>query len=236
MKPIATELVRRLRKGDQGAWFELCRVFGPALAHAIGRFGKYRFTPETVRDLSQETLSEVARRIDSFDPGRGTRISTWLLAIARHVAWGEIDRRMAQKRGAGQKPAALTREDLVEGPDARPDRGYERAVFRAKVFRAIETVSARRPMLEFEAYRMRLSSGMLSRDIAAALGVSEPSISRYLKRVRGDLREVIREVVAEYSFTDDELKEIEASGLGRNDDVFDRALSDIYLEEQTARM
>ncbi len=236
MKPIATEFIRRLRQGDQAAWFELCRTFGPALAQAIGRFGKYRFTAETVRDLSQETLSEVSRHIEKFDPDRGTRFSTWLFAIARHVVWGEIDRRMALKRGAGQKPVSLTKEELLGGPEQRPDRGYERAVFRAKVFKALESVSASRPLLEFEAYRMRLSTQMSSREIAAALGVSEPSISRYLRRVRNELRGVIRTVVAEYSFTDDELSEIEASGLGNNDDVFDRAMSDIYLEEQSARM
>lgn len=237
MNPIATELVRRLRKGDDGAWFELYRIFGPALTRAIGRFGRRRFSAETVRDLTQETLCEASKSIDRFDPGRGVRFSTWLLSIARYVVYGEFDRRMAKKRNEGERPVSLMADEQVRAEGAAPGSEYQRAIFRAKVYAALEAVSQRRPFLEFEAYRMRLTDSITSRAIAEALGVSEPSISRYLRRVRDDLREEIRQVVWGYSFTDEELAEMDHAGLSRADDkLFDEALSDLYLEEQTLRM
>ena len=71
MQPLSTQLIRRLRAGEQTAWFELWDVFGPAIQSTIRRFGRQQFSLETVRDMTQETLGEVAKQIDKFDPGRG---------------------------------------------------------------------------------------------------------------------------------------------------------------------
>ena len=73
----------------------------------IARWGKGRIGAETVQDLSQETLAALSQAIDSHDPDRGVRFSTWLLAIAKYTLSDEFDRRMAQKRGSGKKPLDL---------------------------------------------------------------------------------------------------------------------------------
>ena len=74
-----------IRADDQEAWFELWETFGPVLRAQLTKWGQGRIGLETVRDLSQETLAQLSDCIDRYDPARGARFSTWLLAIAKHV-------------------------------------------------------------------------------------------------------------------------------------------------------
>ena len=77
---------------------------------------------------------------------------------------------------------------------------------------------------------------MQGKDIANALGISEASVSRYLKRVRDNLRAAIGMAVAGYSWTDDESAQLGTSGLtNADDDAFDQALSDVYLIDEKSR-
>ena len=98
MHQLTTTFVRRLRDRDEAAWFELWQVFAPVLRGQLTKWGNGRLGAETVRDLSQETLAALSKSIERFDPTRGVRFSTWLLAIARHTMTDEFDRRMAIKR------------------------------------------------------------------------------------------------------------------------------------------
>jgi DNA-directed RNA polymerase specialized sigma24 family protein len=107
LTPITTGFIGRLRANDQGAWFELWETFGPVVRAQLTKWGKGRIGSQTVQDLSQETLAALSESIDRFDPSRGARFSSWLLAIAKHVLGDEMDRRHAQKRGGNKKAAEL---------------------------------------------------------------------------------------------------------------------------------
>ena len=97
MHPLTTSFVARLRNQEEAAWFELWEIFGPVIRAQLSRWGAGRVGAETVRDLTQETLTALSKSIDRYDPERGARFSTWLLSIAKHVLGDEMDRRMAQK-------------------------------------------------------------------------------------------------------------------------------------------
>jgi DNA-directed RNA polymerase specialized sigma24 family protein len=101
MHPVDTAFLRRLRARDEQAWFELWEAFGPVIRGTLARWGNGRLGEETLRDLTQDTLAALSDSIERFDPQRGVRFSTWLLAIAKHVLGDEMDRRYAQKRGSG---------------------------------------------------------------------------------------------------------------------------------------
>lgn len=235
MQTIDTQFLKRLKNKEDAAWFELWEVFGPALERMVERFARRCFTQETVRDVSQETLMRLAREIHRFDPDRGTRFSTWLFQIAHHVVCGEFAYRNAKKRGSGVRPDALDPAVAPAAEGVTPPEEYERAVFRAKVYRAMRLAEQRVDFLPFEVYKARILRGMLSKDIAAAMGISEPTVSRYLKKVRATVRETIQEVVAEFSFTTEETAEIGRANLDRGDDGFDSALADIYAQEEQSR-
>jgi RNA polymerase sigma factor (sigma-70 family) len=243
---LTTSFVNRLRARDQAAWFELWETFGPVLRAQLAKWGKGQVGTETVRDLSQETLAALSDSIDRYDPSRGARFSTWLLAIAKHTLGDEIDRRMAQKRGSGKKAAELDESWMAASGAAggrlnargipAPDADYEANVFGAKVYAAIRLVERECDFTDFTIYRMRVFDGKSGKDVADALGTSEPTVSRKLAKVRDALRTRLRDVVSTYSFTDDELAEPERKGLGlapnKDDDaLFDEAMAELYARQ-----
>ena len=231
MHVMTTTFIRRLRDRDESAWFELWETFGPVLRAQLTRWGRGRVGVETVRDLTQETLAALSHSIERYDPNRGARFSTWLLAIARHALGDEIDRRMALKRGGGRKPSELDERFMGESAVLEADEEYELGVFRAKVYAAIRKVEAEADFMHFSVYRMRVFDGLSGKHVAEQLGVSEPTVSRYLQKVRVHLRSRLTEVMSTYSFTDEEQNEAEAAGLGANDQLFDEALADIYHQQ-----
>ena len=233
MNHLTTSFVKRLRARDPQAWFELWETFGPVLRSQLSRWGRGRIGQETVQDLSQETLAALSTAIDRHDPTKGARFSTWLLAIARYTLGDEMDRRNALKRGAGVKPRSL--EDELRAPSLQkgPQDAYERAVFEAKVGAALRQVERECEFMDFAVYRMRVLDGRTGRDVAADLGISPPTVSRRLTAVRKLLRERMFEVFSRYSFTDEEMTELERNGLDLNptkeaDSHFDEAVAEIY--------
>ena len=239
LNDISTGFVGRLRARDPEAWFELWETFGPILRAQLRKWGRGRIGAETVQDLSQETLAALSQAIDSHDPSRGARFSTWLLAIARYTLGDEIDRRMAQKRGSGVKPGHLDESFQGADPGVRPAESYEQAVFDAKVDASLRAVEREMEFVDFAVYRMRVLEGKTGKDVAADLGMSQPTVSRRLATVRTRLRSVLADTVARFSFTKEEEEEARRNGLDSNpnkttDALFDEAVAEVYhrLEEQ----
>jgi len=253
LNSLTTSFISRLRANDQAAWFELWETFGPVIRAQLTKWGRGRIGVETVRDLSQETLTALSNSIDRYDPGRGARFSTWLLAIAKHVLGDEMDRRMALKRGGGKSKASFDDSWMVADASRGVDKAYEDAVFRAKVEAAIRMVERDTEFTDFSIYRMRVLDGIPGKDVAVSLGVSEPTVSRRLTKVRDALRVRLQEVIATYSFTDDELAEGDRNGLVLNpktpggdaradrrpdkdsDSLFDEAIAEIYHRQMELR-
>lgn len=240
LSDVTSGFVSRLRARDPQAWFELWETFGPVLRSQLSKWGGGRIGKETVQDLSQETLAALADAIDRHDPSRGARFSSWLLAIAKYTLGGEIDRRMAQKRGGGRKPVGL--EEAWAGQDAgpSPDDRYEQEVFDAKVAAAMRLVERESELMDFSVYRMRVLDGLSGRQVAESLGISEPTVSRRLTRIRDALRDGLSQVMARYSFTEEEFEEARRNGLDLNptkadDQLFDEALAEIYHRQVALR-
>lgn len=244
LSTLTTGFIGRLRARDEAAWFELWETFGPVLRAQITRWGRGRIGVETVRDLSQETLAALSDSLERYDPAKGARFSTWLLAIAKHVLGDEMDRRMALKRGGGKSGASLDEAWMGEAGGVSADKAYEDAIFRSKVEAAIRQVERDCDFIDFSIYRMRVFDGTSGKDVALAVGVSEPTVSRRLAKVRDMLRRRIGEMVAMYSFTQEELAEATSAGLSltpapsgdrASDTDFDECLAEIYHRQMDLR-
>jgi RNA polymerase sigma factor (sigma-70 family) len=228
-----TDFVRRLRSRDPAAWFELWENFGPILRGQLARWGRGRIGPETVKDLSQETLTALSDAIDRHDPSRGARFSTWLLAIARHSLCGEMDRRNAQKRGSGRRSASLDETGGWMSSEPGPDASYEQAVFDAKVVAALRAAERECGFADFAIFRQRVFEGRSGREVAEALALSEATVSRRLAAVRARVRARLVEVFAKYSFSAEEWAELSCNGLDPNptkgdEASFDAAVADVF--------
>ena len=233
LNDLTTSFIGRLRARDSAAWFELWETFGPILRAQLQRWGRGHIGVETVKDLSQETLVALAGAIDRHDPSKGARFSTWLLSIARYTLGDEIDRRMAQKRGSGVKAASLDEGMGAQDGGPGPDRAYELAVFDAKVEAALRALERETDFLEFTIFRMRVLEGVSGKEVASNLGVSEPTVSRRLSKIREKLREKLSLQLGHFSFTEEEMAELERNGLGgipnKGEEArFDEALGEIY--------
>jgi RNA polymerase sigma factor (sigma-70 family) len=231
MNTLTTNFVRRLRERDETAWFELWETFGPVLRAQLAKWGKGQIGIETVRDLTQETLAALSDSIDRYDPSRGARFSTWLLSIAKHSLGDEMDRRQALKRGSGKRPAEFDERFMHAAATAEADDVYQENVFRATVYAAIRKTESECDFMQFQVYRMRVFDGAAGKQVAEQLGVSEPTVSRHLQKVRELLRRRLAETVALYSFTDDERAEAAQAGLSEDDLMFDDALCEIYHQQ-----
>jgi RNA polymerase sigma factor (sigma-70 family) len=236
MNTLTTSFVRRLRDRDDAAWFELWEVFGPVLRAQLSKWGHGRIGVETVRDLTQETLAALSDSIERYDPARGARFSTWLLSIAKHALGDEIDRRMALKRGGGQRAAEFDERYMGQATTMEADATYHANVFQAKVYAAIRKVESEAEFLQFQVYRMRVFDSTSGKEVAEQLGVSEPTVSRYLQKVRDLLRRRLAETVATYSFTMEEEGELSDAGLAGADGMFDDALGEIYHRQSRLAM
>ncbi|TVQ32387.1 MAG: sigma-70 family RNA polymerase sigma factor [Phycisphaeraceae bacterium] len=240
LNTLTTSFVARLRARDETAWYELWETFGPVLRAQLTKWGRGRVGSETVRDLSQETLAALSDSIDHYDPSRGARFSTWLLAIAKHVLGDEMDRRMALKRGGGRRNVGLDETWMRPGDGPSPDADYEAAIFRAKVEAAIRMTEKECDFVDFSIYQMRVLDGVPGKDVATSLGMSEPTVSRRLTKVRSLMRARLTEVIRLYSFTEEEAAEAERNGLALNptkadDALFDEAIAEIYHKQQELR-
>ncbi|QOI99528.1 MAG: sigma-70 family RNA polymerase sigma factor [Phycisphaeraceae bacterium] len=244
LNSMTTNFVARLRANDQATWFELWETFGPVVRSQLAKWGKGRIGSETVRDLSQETLAALSGSIDRYDPAKGARFSTWLLAIAKHVLGDEMDRRYAQKRGGNKKAANFDESWMVASAAMGADEAYEAAVFRAKVEAAIRAIEKESDFTEFTIYRLRVLEGHSGKQVAEDLGMSEPTVSRRLAKVRESLRAKLREVIATYSFTPEEAGEAARNRLdlepnkgptASDDAAFDEAVSEIYHRQVELR-
>ncbi len=232
MHQVDTAFLRRLRAREERAWFELWEAFGPVVRGTLYRWGNGRLGEETLRDLTQDTLAALTDSIERFDPQRGVRFSTWLLAIAKHVLGDEMDRRYAQKRGSGKRGISLDDSWMGQAREAQPDELYERRVMSAKVHAAIRSAQKRSEFVHFEAYRLRVLESRGGREIGVLLGVSEPTVTRHCQRVRDALREELRSAIEQWCFTDDERHEPERAGLAAEDASFDDALGEIWRAQE----
>ncbi len=74
--------------------------------------------------------------------------------------------------------------------------------------------------------------GKTGKIISDQLGVSEPTVSRHVSKVRDHLRETIMQVVMQYSFTPEEESEPAVAGMGGDTLAFDSAVSEAYHSHQ----
>ncbi|MBC8421685.1 sigma-70 family RNA polymerase sigma factor [bacterium] len=232
MNALTTTFVRRLRQRDEAAWFELWQDFGPTIRFQLQKWGRGRVGLETVQDLTQDTLAELSKCIDRYDSNRGARFSTWLLSIAKHVLGDEMDRRNAQKRGSGKKPLSLDERIDSSSKSPRVDEIFERRMFGAKICAAIRRTESEMEFLHFQVWRMRVLDNKSGKEVSLQLGMSEPTVSRHVAKIRNHLKETIMNVVMQYSFTSEEENELSSYGVTGNDTDFDSAVSETYHRHQ----
>ncbi len=176
--PAEAELLAAARRGDRAALTELLarhqqRVFG---------FGvKMCGNPDDARDVAQDTLLTMARKVRDF---RGdASLSTWLYTVARSFCIKK--RRRTKGAPAYHEPLDRMTQERAGEPSSTPEQmllGRE----------ARDTVTAALDALEPDAREvviLRDIEGLTAAEVAEVTGVSVAAVKSRLHRARAALRE-----------------------------------------------
>ncbi len=163
---------------DRTAFEHLFRYFAPKLKSYMRRLGADAAFAE---DLAQETLVQVWRKAERFDPGRATP-AAWIFTIARNL---RIDRLRKQRFHEVELGAEIELDDT--GRD-----GHERAMERIDADRLLEMVGSL-PHDQMQVVRLAFFEGLSHSEIGARLEVPLGTVKSRLRLAFGKLRTALGE-------------------------------------------
>jgi RNA polymerase sigma-70 factor (ECF subfamily) len=178
-------------QGDTAAFGELVCRHGDSL---LGYLTRMTGSKEQAEDLFQETFKRVHEKADTF---RGTRIKSWLFAIATNVAIDDM------RRGRRLQVVSLNRKldcDDEEGQElssvAVADDSYEpsqKAIMaerKEQVRQALELLPARQRATLVLAYYQQLSYPDVAQVLGCSVGTVKTQMYRALKSLAQRLPDI----------------------------------------------
>ncbi len=148
-------------------------VFREELPRVFGYFRYRGFTRATAEDLTSATFEKAWRARDRYRQDRAAT-STWLLAIARHLAIDHLRR--------------SRREVPLEEAPLRDDETPETAALREAQARRLRALLAALPERERELLALKYGAGATNRAISTISGLGESNVGTILHRTIGTLR------------------------------------------------
>lgn len=176
---IDAATLERCRGGDAMA----VRLFVTRHQHMVFAFlSRTLGAGPHVEDLAQEVFLRVFRALPRYDGAGTARLSTWVLAIASHVA---IDARRKRKI-----PTSTLDPEVTVLDPGTPETEQRRI----EIGRAVARAAAALPDEQRDVFVLAELHGLEMRDIAAVLGVGENTVKTRLFRARARLRTSLRGV------------------------------------------
>jgi len=175
-------LCRRLIQGEEAAYEELWRRFGPGLRrYATARLGG---DEELAEDVAVQSLAAAVRSIRSFDPRRAS-LTVWVYGVARRVLIVEL--RGQRRRTAIPKSAEVnletTRELAVDGDLASELTG------RMEARRQVALLARHLSEAEMEVLLLSFVEEFDMKEVAHILGRSGRAVYSLLHRAKAKARE-----------------------------------------------
>jgi RNA polymerase sigma-70 factor (ECF subfamily) len=166
---------------DKQAFATLFRYYAPRLKSFLVKQG---FSDTECEDLVQETMLNLWRKAESFDPAKAG-VSTWIFTIARNCG---VDRRRRSGRLAPQ-PA----EDAVEEPD--PDPLAEEVLIIRQNEAAIRVALGRLPVEQAAVIRMSFYGDNPQAEIARSLGIPLGTVKSRVRLALQRLRQMMEDTL-----------------------------------------
>jgi RNA polymerase sigma factor (sigma-70 family) len=177
----ATNVEVTMRGGSSAsALAEFEHIYRSNIGIVTAYFARRCADPQTVADLTSETIVQAAGAFGGFDPGKGTA-RAWLFGIAAHV-YARHCAQTASGRDAAARLAGLG--DLpVDEIDELADKIDAQHAGRELIERCSQL-----PALERAAVELVDLDGLTPKEAAAALGVPRGVLRMRLSRARARLR------------------------------------------------
>jgi RNA polymerase sigma-70 factor (ECF subfamily) len=172
MDPTETNLIARIKAGDNEAFAELYDQYVEKIYHFIYFRTLHQ---QLAEDLTSQAFLNAYQRFETFDPSRGN-FSSWLYRIARNQI---ID----QSRRTKPTDDILTHEHLQSGDD--PVQDTDRQLNTEQ----LQKLLAKLPEEQRELVIMRLWDELPYTEIAILTGKTESSLRMQFSRIVGALRQ-----------------------------------------------
>jgi RNA polymerase sigma-70 factor (ECF subfamily) len=185
------ELARMARTGDESAFAEIVRRYGPRVFHTAARFFRRR---EQVEEAAQEVFLKAFTQLDTFE-GRGS-FEGWLTRIATNTCLNLV-------RGAKRRPE-LSASDLSEdesawlehnmaGAAAERQQSAERGLVAADL---AERVLVKMSPDDRLVLMMMDGEEASVKEVAEATGWSESNVKVKAMRARRRMREAVDKLLS----------------------------------------
>lgn len=181
---MLNELEQRSWAGFARCDADIWREFiGREIPRLYGVFMRSWPNPSLAEELVQKTVFDAVRGCSSYDPSRGNP-EEWILGIARNNIRLEIRKRASRPSTNGD----ISRYFETIDTKLLPDEVLEREETVALVRSALSRLKSK----EQTALRARYIEGLLSRDIAGQMGITEKAVHSLLYRARISLRQELK--------------------------------------------
>jgi len=175
----------------------------------------WRLSPEDAADLAQEFFLKLFQggALEKASPERG-RFRTFLKMQLRDLVVDDLRRRLARKRGGGERFVPLEKDGTeAESPGPDPEESFDRdwaACLLQDSIRALETsLREKGKDVVYRAFQqcVLLVPPRSYRECAELLGVKESDVRNYVFAARGELREIVRARIRESLTREPEVEE-----------------------------
>jgi RNA polymerase sigma-70 factor (ECF subfamily) len=169
-------LVMSIARADKGAMRDLfCRYRLPVYRFAL----RLTRNPATAEDIVSDVFLEVWRHAGQFEAR--SRVSTWLLAIARNLAWSTMRQRPAEHLSA-QVTERI--EDIADTPEAATEKQQQRAIL-AHCLTRLSPVH--REVIDLVYYHDKTVT-----EVAEIIGIPQPTVKTRMYYARLQIANLLR--------------------------------------------
>jgi RNA polymerase sigma-70 factor (ECF subfamily) len=167
--------IARCRAGDRQAFRRFVLAYQRLVFAFLGRMLGGR---APVEDVAQEAFLRAYRGLATFDPAGPARLSTWMLAIARHAALDHLRRRPHEVSIA--EPSAV---DVARSP--------EQEASRRELGRRLSDAANALPDDQREAFLLFEVHGLSLEEVSQVVGAPLATVKTRCFRAREKLREAL---------------------------------------------
>ena len=187
---MSDELEQRIwagfARGDADIWREF---IGREIPLLYGMFVRRWPNPSLAEELVQRTVFDAVRGFGSYDPSRGSP-EEWILGIARNNIRLEARKRASRPSTNGDISRYLEAIDTKPLPDEVLEREETAALVRSAL--------SRLESKEQTVLRARYIEGLLTREVAVRMGITEKAVHSLLYRARISLRKELKRTASLY--------------------------------------
>jgi RNA polymerase sigma-70 factor (ECF subfamily) len=181
-------LMLRVQGGDQTAFQELFRKFGPRVLQYARRFVG---SDAQAEEVTQDVFVQVFRFRHRYRPQ--SRFSTWVFTITTNLCLNEL--RRPERKLRVDIWDRRDDEDRAEGPQLADEAAItpEEGAATRELARQLEAAVGELPPKQRAALLLSRVDGLAYRDVAQALGCSEGAVKALLFRATQTLKKNLRE-------------------------------------------